>query len=200
MATKNIVFKPQNGKWPTHEDLDYQLAAAERETGLAFDYESSEIGPGGEPAVHYWDEAGDHGFVQYALDDYYNLAYATIELDDEKKLEMVIRAISEKLPIYSLDELRKQAKSEGPGDGALLALAMAQGSTFERELFDLVVSALRGRGIEKRREAAAAAGVLCWPELREPLQHGLDKEKDKTTGSVIAAALKSCGTDTGKQN
>lgn len=193
MATRTIVLKPKNEKWPTHEDLDYQLAEAERETGLAFDYEGSEIEAGGEPGVHYWDEAGDHGFVQYAVDDYYNLAYVTLELDDEEKLDTVIRVISEKLPICTIEELQERAKSEGAGGGSLLALALAQDRTFERELFDLVVSALRAPDIEKRREGAAAAAVLCWRELLDPLQHARDAEKDEITASVISAALKSCG-------
>jgi hypothetical protein len=191
-----MVFKHAGGRWPTHEELDFQLSEVERETGLAFDYEGSELEAGGEPAAHYWDEvSGDHGSVQYALDDYFGLAYAAIELDDEEKLEAVFRSLAEKLPVYTVGELSERAAGKSAGFGDLFALALGRGGPFDQELFDLVTRALRHRTIEKRREAAAAAAVLCWPEFEGPLGRALAAEKEETTAGVIAAALRSCGAE-----
>ncbi len=114
----------------------------------------------------------------------------TCAADEAVRLQLVrdARAGCAYLSVVTDDELREAVRRDGARDpAAYLRLGLGLSTAFDEPSLELILDGLRADDPAVRAQAASAAALLAWPELRDPARAALETEQDPAVARLLAA-------------
>lgn len=122
--------------------------------------------------------------------------YLEIASEDRAVVDTVCSALRRHLPTVDHDELVRRVREEGPTDSLVFfTIAYSAPAVYRQQTFEVVVDGLLSELAEVRQHAAAAAGLLGWVELVDPLKAAERKERPGLAKKAMQDALRAFGVE-----
>lgn len=186
MAVVDLVFRRDIGPPAAADRLTHAL------TALGGFRQEQEQQIGEEMFTMRWQRDAEQPVaVDLTFDRSVPMLMASVISNDERQAAQTADALRDALSaeIDGPDDLLDAAAKE-PGDAALLVrAAVAHAQRFDGRMFGLVDDALRSGDMKLRQAGAKAAALVKYAQLAPTLRAAVDREKDETTGRMLALAM-----------